>query len=60
MNIMDFSTSSNAVIQDNSEGLMRKKLSTYRERTVGAETQKEKNCLITWVEGDMIGDVDSK
>ena len=59
-NVMDFSTSSNAMIQDNSEGLIRKMLFTFRGKTVGAEMQKKNNCLITWVDGDMIGDVDSK
>ena len=34
-------------------------LSTFRERNEGVETQKENNCLITWVNGDLIGDVDS-
>ena len=57
---MDFSTSSNAMIQDNSEGFMRRMLSTSRERTVGAETQKKNDCMNTWVDGDMIWDVDSK
>ena len=60
LNVMDFSTSSNAMIQDNSEGLVRKTISTSRESTVGVETQQRNNCFIIWVDGDMIGDVDSK
>ena len=59
-NITDFSASSNAMIQNNAEGLMRKMLSTFRGRTMGAETQKKNNCLNTWVDGDTIGDVDAK
>ena len=60
LNVMDFSTSSNAIIQDNSEGLMRKNTKfTSRERTAGVETEKKNNCLIPWFDGDMIGDVDS-
>ena len=55
---MDFSTSSNAMTQDNSEGLMRKNLSTSRERTMGVETQKKNNQLNTWVDGDTIRDAD--
>ena len=55
-NIIDFSTSSNAMIQNNSEGFMRKS-STFRERTVGVETQKKNNCLNTWVDGDIIGEI---
>ena len=58
-NIMDFSTSSNAMIQNNAEGLM-KKLSTFRGRTVGVKTQKKNNYLNTWLDGDSIGDVDAK
>ena len=27
---------------------------------MGVETQKKNNCLITWIDMDMIGDVDSK
>ena len=57
---MDFSTSINAMIQDSSEGFMRKKLSTFRGRSVGVETQRKNNCLNTWVDGDIIGDVDTK
>ena len=56
-NIMDSSTSSNAMIQNNAEGLMRKKVSTFRGITVGVETQKKNNCLITCVDGDINGDV---
>ena len=41
-NIMDFSTSSNAKIQNNAEGVMRKKAGHIRGRTVGVETQKKK------------------
>ena len=59
-NIMDFSTSSNAKIQNNTEELMRKKLSTVRGRTVGVETQKKNNYLNTWVDGDSIEDVEGK
>ena len=59
-NVMDFSTSSNALIQKSVEGLVRKMLSTFRGRTVGAEIQKKNNCLITCIKRDMIGDVDSK
>ena len=59
-NIMDFSTSSNAMIQDNSEGLIKRMLSTSRERVMGVETLKKNKCLITWVDGDMIGDADFK
>ena len=47
------------MIKDNSEGLMRKNAIHCREKTVGVETQK-KNCLTTWFDEDMIGDVDSK
>ena len=36
-NMMDFSTSSNTMIQDNSEGLRERKLSIFRGRTVGVE-----------------------
>ena len=59
-NVMDFSARNNAVIQNNAEGPMRKKLSASIEGTVEVETQKENNCLITWVDGDMTGDVDSE
>ena len=48
------------MIQNNAEGLMRKMLSTFRRRTVGVETQKKNNCMNTWVDRDIIGDVDSK
>ena len=34
-------------------------LSTSRERTEGVETQKDNKCLTTWVDGDLIGDIDS-
>ena len=30
-------------------------LSPSRERTVEVETQKDNNCLTTWVDGDLIG-----
>ena len=36
-----------------------RKLSTFRGKTVGVETQKKNNCLNTWVHGD-IEDVDAK
>ena len=57
LNVMDFSPSSNAMTQDKSEGLTRKMLSTSRERSVEIVTQKKNNCLITWVNEDMIGNV---
>ena len=59
-NIMGFSTSNNAMIQNSAEGLMRKNTIHIQSRNVGTERQKKKNCLITWFDGDMIGDVDSK
>ena len=34
-------------------------LSTPRERTVGVETQKENNCLTTWVDEYLMGDIDA-
>ena len=37
-----------------------RKLSTFGGRTVGVETQKKNKCLITWVDGDIIGDLDAK
>ena len=40
--------------------LRERKLSTFRGRTVGVETQKKNNCLNTWVDGDSMGDVDAK
>ena len=46
------STSSNAMIQDISEGLMRK--------NCVSRNKGEKNCLILCVNGDMIGDGESK
>ena len=57
---MDFSTSRNAVTQNNAEGLMRKKLSTFRGRIVREETQKKNKCWNTWVDGDTTRDVDDK
>ena len=27
---------------------------------MGVETQKRNNCLITWFDGDMMGDLDAK
>ena len=58
---MDFSTSScNAKTQNNAERLLKKKATTSRGRTVGAETQKKNNCLNSWVDGDTIGDTETK
>ena len=42
-NIMDFSTSSNAIIQDNSEGLMRKNTAIHIQRkNFGSRNKEEK------------------
>ena len=52
-NVIDFSTSSNAMIQDISEGFMRKNCGS---RNTGGR----KDCLILCVNWDMIGDGESK
>ena len=58
---MDFSTSSNATIQNDAEGLMRKKAIHIQRKNCGTRnTQKKNNCLSTWVDGDTSGDVDAK
>ena len=49
---MDFSTSSNAKIQNNAEGLMRKKAIHIQRKNCGSRN--------TRVDGDIIGDVDAK
>ena len=41
---MDFSTSSNAKIQNNAEGFMRKKAVHIQKKIMGVETQKKNKC----------------
>ena len=57
---MDFSSSSNTVIQKNTEGLMIKKAIHIRRKNCGSRNTEENNCLNTWVDGDITGDVDAK
>ena len=40
--------------------LHKRKLSTFRGRTVGVETQKKNNCENSCVDGDINGDVNAK
>ena len=51
-NIMDFSTRSNAMIQNNAEGLMRKNAIHIQRKNCGSRNmKKKKNCLIKRVDG---------
>ena len=52
---MDFSTSSNTMIQDNSEELMRKNAIYILKKNGGSRNAEEKHILFTWFDGDIIG-----
>ena len=59
-NVIDSSASSNAMIQDNCEGLIEKNdIHMQRKNYRGGKT-KENNCLNIWVDVNMICDVDCK
>ena len=57
---MDFSTSSNAKIQNNTEGLIEKHDIHMQRENYRSGNTEENNCLNTWDDADMIWDVDSK
>ena len=59
-NVMDSSASSDALIQDNYEGPMRKEHYPHAEEEPQEWKQKKNNCMNTWDDADMIWNVDSK
>ena len=59
-NVMESSANSNAMIQDNSEGLMEKNDIHIQRKNYRSGNTKEQNCLNTWDNADMTWEVDSK
>ena len=60
---MDFFTSScNAKTQNNAEGLLKKRAATHiqRKNCENRNTEKKKNYLNSWVDGDTTGDIETK